>query len=177
MRSASTRRSILFGTLLVLIFLLSLAFTRSGHATLGNVGVPVRCLKVGGEPIPPNTVVFLNCFAADGTSFPDGQRVPASRYLLVTDIVITPDAGTNTTALTDVRLFDAYGTDGRNFAMRFRGTTSASYGEHYTVPFMVLPADHRIEVSTNTFNTAWVEVRVSGLLVTNVSYLPLISQG
>ena len=50
---------------------------------------------------------------------------------------------------------------------------------HFTSPYMVLPADHRLEaenLSGDPDYTNVFEVYVSGLLVTNVSYLPLVNR-
>ncbi|RME47120.1 MAG: hypothetical protein D6791_06630 [Chloroflexi bacterium] len=161
----------------VIAMLLALAWAAAGpvRATLGNTGVPVRCSEAPGTSIQPAESRFLTCVAADGTPFVDGQRVPNGRYLLVTDIMVIPDGGTDVNALTDVTLYDAYGTSGRAYSLRLRGTTTAAYGQHFTTPYMVLPAGHRLEASTAWFAEKWVFVRVSGLLVTNVNYLPLVS--
>jgi len=168
----------IFVVLAAVTVLLLIAWGAAGpvRASLGNTGVPVRCTEQPGASIPPAESRFLTCTAADGTAFVDGQRVPSGRYLLVTDILVTPDGGTDTAALTDVTLFDAYGESGRAYSMRLRGTTTASYDYHFTSPYMVLPAGHRLEASTASFAEKWVFVRVSGLLVTNVNYLPLVNR-
>lgn len=160
------------------VALLAIAWGAAGpvRASLGNTGVPVRCTEQPGASVPPAESRFLTCTAADGTPFVDGQRVPNGRYLLVTDIMVTPDGGTDAAALTDVTLYDAYGESGRSYSLRLRGTTTASYDYHFTTPYMVLPAGHRLEASTAWFAEKWVFVRVSGLLVTNVNYLPLVNR-
>ncbi|MBC7224809.1 MAG: hypothetical protein H5T59_11145 [Anaerolineae bacterium] len=103
------------------------------------------------------------------------QRVPSGYYLLVTDVVVTPDGGTDTSAtINDVILYDAYGSNGRAYSIRFRSLGTGTFSEHFTTPYMVLPAGHRLEAAAAWFNDDWLFVQVSGLLVTNVSCQPLI---
>lgn len=174
----TTKRVVPLALVVAVAAILSITWVAAGpvRASLGNTGVPVRCSEAPGTSIPPGESRFLTCYAADGTPFTDGQRVPTGRYLLVTDILVIPDGGMDTAALTDVTLYDAYGGSGRAYSLRLRGTTTDSYGYHFTTPYMVLPAGHRLEAVTAWFAEKWVFVRVSGLLVTNVNYLPLLNR-
>jgi hypothetical protein len=176
MNTTHSRRIIVVVAAVAVLFAIAWGAAGPVRASLGNTGVPVRCSEAPGTPIQPAESRFLTCTAADGTPFADGQRVPNGRYLLVTDIMVIPDGGTDMEALTDVTLYDAYGNSGRAYSLRLRGTTTASYDYHFTTPYMVLPAGHRLEASIAWFAQKWVFVRVSGLLVTNVNYLPLVNR-
>jgi hypothetical protein len=142
------------------------------RAALGNRGVPVRCYKPGAG-VPPGESEFLTCIPASGSGFSEG-RVPEGYHFLVTDILITPDAGSDIDALTDVRIYAAYGESSRAYSLRFRNTTTSTYSEHFTTPNMVLPEGYRLEVA-NTISAHYVEVEISGLLVNNVTYVPLVA--
>ena len=149
--------------------------TGSADAQLGNSGIPVRCFKPG-PAMAPGTAEFLTCVASDGTLLPEGQRVPAGHYLLITDVLITPDAGTATTGLNDITVFDAYGTNSRQSSFRLRSVLPNSFGVAFNTPYFVLAEGHRLEISSAAFSAHSVEIRVSGLLVTNLSYLPIVQQ-
>lgn len=61
------------------------------QAQLGNNAIPVRCSPATQDGIISGAA-FFRCVAADGTAFGNnGQAVPNGRYLLVTDITLTPD--------------------------------------------------------------------------------------
>lgn len=166
---------------IVLVILLLLVFTGAVfvvadnsrvRAAQGNSGVPVRCFKPG-SALAPGNATFLSCVAADGTPFESGQRVPNGYYLLVLDVLVTPDAGTDVTTLTDVTIYDAYGDSSRQSSFRLRDTSSSTYGRVFGAPYLVLSPGHRLEVTNAAFSESAVEVRISGLLVTNLSYIPL----
>ncbi len=159
---------------MVLIAALTLT-VGSGRATagVGNSGVPVRCFKPGAA-IAPGGESFLSCVASDGTPFAEGQRVPTGYYLMVMDLLVTPDAGTATSGLTDVTIFDAYGTNSRQSSFRLRGVEAASFGFKWSAPYFVMPAGHRLEVTSASFSDFGAEVRISGLLVTNLDFLPAV---
>lgn len=171
------RESFVRLTLVAAIALL-LVGASSGSPSLGRVeavaanhSVPVRCFKSGA--IAPGGQAFLTCIAADGTTFPEGQRVPTGYYLLMTDVVITPDAGNAATGITDIRVFDGYATSSRQSETRFRSTDTSTYSYTYAAPYLVLSAGHRLDVTSAAFSAYGADVRISGLLVTNLDYLPL----
>jgi hypothetical protein len=153
------------------------------QAALGNSGVPVRCTPSGSE-IPIGEARFLECFAADDTPFTDGQRVPSGYYLQVTDIVVTSHGGGPTASDRSLSLYDAFGDASRAYALELSSTHTAdptltgvpTFGLHFTTPYMVLPAGHRLEGVNESWSGGAIKVYVSGLLVTNVTYLPLASK-
>lgn len=160
---------------LTLVIMIGLVVTTgSGKATaaLGNSGVPVRCFKPSAA-LAPGGQTFLNCIASDGTAFAEGQRVPTGYYLLVTDVLITPDAGTATSGIVDLTFYDAYGTNSRQSSFRLRDTRAATFGYQFSAPYFALPATHRLEVTSAAISAHGAEIRVSGFLVTNLNYLPL----
>ena len=148
------------------------------QAAFGNNGTPVRCEPtVTGQTISPGSYEFFRCTAADGTTFTDnGQRVPESYYLIVTDIVITPDTIASDPGKFKLILYAAYGTTSRAFALRFHDISGNTVSEHFTVPYMVLPAGYRIEGLNDAGSTYELNVQISGLLVTNLNYLPLANK-
>ena len=145
----------------------------NAQASLGNQGIPVRCYVSGS--IAPGTTVFLNCITPISPSFVGAQRVPDGYYFLVTDIFVTPVSGGAGNTPVGFYLYNAYGETSRESLYNFRSIDGASYGEHFTSPFYVLVADHRLEVQASNANATSFEIRVTGLLVTNVTYLSLIS--
>jgi hypothetical protein len=148
------------------------ALVWSGRATaLGNSAIPVRCYKT--STLQPGNAAFLTCQSAGGVAFVDNQRVPNGYYFVVTDVLITPDAGLDTTGITDLTLYDAYGDNGRSYSFRLRETRAATFGPSFAAPYMVLIPGHRLEATLAGFSANGVEVRVSGWLVTNLDYLPL----
>lgn len=157
----------------VLALAASLLLPARAAAQLGNAGVPVRCFVPSGSEPNPGGSAFLNCVSADDTPFVDGQRVPENNYLLVTDVFITPKAGSNTNGITSISIFDAYGSGSRQSSFRMRGPNSAQVEMHWASPYLVLRPGHRLEVVLDAASAYGVEVRASGLLVTNLAYLPL----
>ena len=104
---------------------------------------------------------------------PDGQRVPSGRYLVVTDVLITPDAGSATSGIVDLIFYDAYGANYRQSYFRLRSTQADSFGFNFSVPYFVLRDGHRLEVTSAAFSEHGAQIWVSGLLVTNLDFLPL----
>ena len=143
------------------------------RASLGNRGVPVRC-RESGDFIPIGETLFFDCVAADGTPFTDGQHVPEGYYLLVTDVIVTSAGGYGKSSLW---LYDVLEDDTRDYVLKLQswsdGLGNPTFGFHFTTPYMVLPAGHRLE-GENRDSAVNITVFVSGLLVTNVSYLPLV---
>lgn len=173
MRRESIARVTLVAALVLLLLGASsgMAGQSEVSASLGNYSVPVRCFKSGN--LAPGGQAFYSCVAADGTAFPEGQRVPTGYYLLVTDVLITPDAGTALTGITDITVYDGYGTNNRNTHFRLRNTQATTFGYNFGAPYLVLSAGHRLDVTSAAFSAYGADVRISGLLVTNLDYLPL----
>ncbi len=147
----------------------------TARADVGNQGTPVRCYASGGA-ISHGETQFMTCVRADGgyPGFVNSQRVPSGYYFMVTDVFVTPLSGGNGSTTVTFYLFDAYGTSGRASSYTFRSLDGASYGQHFTVPLYVLPADHRIEIQAFNANAADFDLRITGVLTTNVNYLPLV---
>ena len=154
------------------LFVLGAGGSDPAHAAIGNRGIPVRCFTPGAGVVAGNSA-FMTCFAADGTPFSGNQRVPAGYYLLVTDVIVTPRSGTATSGVTEVSVFDAYGTTSRQSQFFLRSTTTGSYAHTFAVPYLVLQADHRLEIVAAGINPFSVDVRVTGLLTNHVAYLPV----
>jgi len=159
------------------ISLLAWVAVRPTAAALGNSGVPVECHGPGYVAISPDTTVFLDCVAADGTAFDSGQRVPGGHYLLVTDLVVTYySGGVVGDTHADLAFYDAFDESSRAASLWLRNPVKGTLGEHFVTPYLVLPGGHRLEVVNPTHSDHLVYVAVSGLLVTNLSYLPLINR-
>ena len=159
----------------VVIGLLGFQFvSKPARASLGNSGIPVQCFPdTLGNTIAPDESAFFRCVAADGTLFNDNQqRVPAGYYLLITDIVITPESGDSTIGAFNLTLYADSGKSNWEYGVEFRDLTGNTVSEHYTVPYMVLPENYRVE-GYNQAATYSLNIYLSGLLVTNVSYMPL----
>jgi hypothetical protein len=71
---------------------------------------------------------------------------------------------------------DAYGANSHASPYTYCSIDGASVGEHFYMPLYVLTADHRLEVHAFNANAATFDIRITGMLVNNVSYLPAISQ-
>ncbi len=142
-------------------------------ASLGNSGVPVRCFTPGAGVTAGNSA-FFTCYAADGTGFSGNQRVPPGYYLAVTDVLVSPRAGAALSGVTEISLFDAYGTASRQSQFYLRSAETSTYGHTFAVPYLVLRPDHRLEVVAAGFNAYSVDVRITGVLVTNLQWLPMV---
>lgn len=163
---------IVVGALLLLGGSVATLGAKPAAAGLGNTGVPVRCFKPGAA-LAPGGQTFLTCIAASGPAFVGNQRVPNGHYFLVTDVLITPDAGANATGIVDLTFFDAYGTDSRQSSFRLRTNEAATFGFNFSAPYFVLQPDHRLEVTSAASSAYGAEIRVSGFLVTNVDFIPM----
>jgi hypothetical protein len=143
-------------------------------AQLGNSGIPVRCVPdATDEVIPDGGAVYFQCVAADGTAFSDGdQAVPAGYYFLVTDVVMTPNRLTTGDIPHDVRLRDVSPGFDLVAEVRLETFRSETVSVNYTTPFLVLGSGHRLSGEHFSLDGFGVRVYVSGLLVTNVAYLP-----
>ncbi|MCX6025116.1 MAG: hypothetical protein NTY23_02450 [Chloroflexi bacterium] len=97
--------------------------------------------------------------------------------MLVTDLVVTYESGGEVGAThMDLVVYDAYDESGRVASLRLRNTDKGTLGEHFVTPYLVLPGGHRLEVVMPNHGDHVVYVVVTGLLVTNLSYLPLINR-
>jgi hypothetical protein len=169
------RKGFWLAVLMVLI-VAGWAAVKPVQAYLGNTGVPVRCIRA--TPLSPGFRNYLPCVPANGPEFTDSnQRVPDGYYFLVTDITIIPDGGTDVEAITDVYVHSSHGESERVTSIRLRNVTTASYGISYRVPYLVLPAGHRLELVNDAVSQKGVSARISGILVTNVNFLPMVATG
>jgi hypothetical protein len=164
---------LLVGSAMVLILGIVLLAPTRAEAALGNTGIPARCYNIGFS-----SPMTLTCITPTGsiTNFVSGQRVPTGYYFVVTDIMITPNAGTNSTdALVDFDLKDAYGAGSLQSSNHFRNLEAGTFGQHFNAPMWVLLPDHYLLVTTRISNQQSFEIRVNGLLVTNLNYIPLVN--
>ncbi len=166
---------LLVATIAVLAFGITQLKPEKVQAALGNQGIPVRCYAPLSS-ISPGITKFMTCVNS-GTNLMGSSRVPSGYYFLVTDVFVTPLSGGPGTANVTFYLFDAYGTSSRASSYTFRSTDGASYGQHFTVPLYVLPYDHRLEVQAFNANNVAFDIRITGLLVTNFTYVPSIISG
>ena len=157
-------------TIVLLAFGISQIKTENVKAALGNEGIPVRCYAPLSS-ISPGITKFMTCVNA-GSNLMGSSRVPLGYYFLVTDVFVTPLSGGPGTANVTFYLFDAYGTDSRASSYTFRSNDGASFGEHFNVPLYVLPYDHRLEIQAFNANNVAFDIRITGLLVTNFTYVP-----
>ncbi len=162
--------------MLIVVIVAGWAVVKPVQAYLGNAGVPVRCIRTA--PLAPGFRNYLPCVPARGPEFTDNnQRVPDGYYFLVTDITIIPDGGTDVEAITDVYIHSSHGESERVTSVRLRNVTTASYGISYRVPYLVLPAGYRLELVNDAVSQKGVSARISGILVTNVGFLPMVVTG
>lgn len=165
------------GLIILMVLLVGLGATwmvnGPARAALGNQGIPVRC-SFTSAGIAPGDDKFLTCLSAAQPSFVGSQRVPDNYYFMVTDILVTPNTSVTSATRIEFYLFDAYGTNSRSSLYHIRSVDSATFGQHFTVPLYVLTSGHRLEVQAFNANATSFDIYVTGLLVTNVNYLPVI---
>lgn len=142
----------------------------SAQASLGNTGVPVKCTVV----VPQGMTSTLSCTAADGTSFANGSDVPTGYYLLVTDIVANPANGTASQLYALELHRYAADSDLENIQLITQG--GATLGEHFITPYLVLSQGQQMRMHVPSSTPGAMTVYVSGLLTTNVAYVPLIAR-
>jgi hypothetical protein len=58
-------------------------------------------------------------------------------------------------------------------SLRLRSTDNATLNLNFSVPYFVLASGERMEASNAWYSDKWANVNVSGLLVSNLVYLPL----
>lgn len=171
-------RIISIGLAFVLITIVAIfisgRFVASAQASLGNSGIPAHCWidSTTGKVFPGGNE-FFKCWTTSGISFTSsGQRVPEGYFFIVTDTVVTPDMPGIVS--TYMFLYVAYGESGRSYGLDFRDKSGNSYGHHFQVPYLILPEGYRLEVTLSASSEAPVKAYVSGLLVTNLNFLPVV---
>lgn len=139
------------------------------EAATGNQGIPARCEAV----FNLGQAATFSCVSAGNVLFVDGQKVPTGFYFLVTDIVITPINTGNGTNLNQIT-FSVNNDTGQVLEISFNTNDRFSDRIHYTTPYIFLAGGEWLRgVNPMTsFSRLWVYV--SGILTTNVNYLPLI---
>ncbi len=170
------RASVTIVVLACLVVVLSIvsAFTAvsSAKAALGTTGVPVSCSQY--VPANTSTAVNLSCYAADGTAFGNNHvTVPAGHYLLVTDVVVSPYGPTSGDWI--VGLLRMQGTTSFD-SIGFDTLTRATFSEHFLTPFFVVSQDQSLGAVSGSSNSGAVSIIVTGLLTTNVTYVPLAAR-
>lgn len=162
---------VLIGLLVAGVFLAA----SSAHAAVGNTGIPARC--TGFATVTQRTGV-LKCYANGITFGTSGEvpdiTVPSSYYFLVTDIVFSPEAGSQVGALS-VRLARWRNTDELD-RIELYASTRDSLSTHFTTPYLVLSAGERLEMYHSSTEIITSRVFVSGMLTTNLEYLPLVAR-
>ncbi len=149
----------------------------SANAQMGNAGVPVRCTHANALTSTINgsgTEQTLTCYRPDGSSF---TTVPANNYLLVTDVVIHEENGSNVGAswLGSLEVKRG-GAVAYNMPFWIEATPFyKTYSQHFTTPYFVLKADDSLNARDMVTTTYFLSMRfyISGILTTNYSYLPL----
>lgn len=160
---------------IIALVLLFLVFQTRGQAALGNVGYPIYCLK---SNLIPGDTQNLRCFNdAAGTNF---VNIPTGYYLLVTDVFVTPSPTCGLDkGILHIYLYDAY-TSGSNTyyedGIQMRELDRETFDYHFQSPVLIVQAAHFLRVETNGGNVCSVDVRVHGWLVTNLSFLPVVTK-
>ena len=169
---------VMAGVVILIIVVITPGLLNPVQASLGNYAVPVRCLPLGGQRILVDSSDFFRCYAADGTRFTDNaQRVPEGYYFIVTDVVITPyQAGSHQDGFYELVLYDSYGASYRRYSLFFRGMTLGTTHNQFIAPYLVLVGGDRLEAYNLPHTSYALRVNISGFLVRNISYLPLISK-
>lgn len=140
-----------------------------------NVGYPVRCYPNGDGSavgsVPTGEFKYFTCLRVGGgfPNFTADGRVPEGHYLLVTDIDITPQAGSDTDGRISVRLYASYGESSRSYSIRMRSSGVDTWSRQYRVPALILGEGFRIEAYNE--GTHWVDPVLTGLLVTRLEFL------
>lgn len=159
---------VLFACLVVVLLVIN-AFTAvsSANAQLGNTGVPVRCDI--SDFIANGSSTDMNCVAADGTSF---TNVPTGHYLMVTDVTMVPIYYATSGRFLGRIVWKNGNLDVKPVWLVTLGAETIS--EHFTVPYLVLPAGHHLEAANFPTSASYATFYVSGLLTTNYNYIPMV---
>jgi hypothetical protein len=114
----------------------------------------------GGGP----TSVFLDCSASDGTQFVGNQRVPDGYLFLVTDVMVTRENDCHVR----MKLYDSYDASSEgDWITLARNDCTTSV--HFTTPYLVLVPGHRLLADYWGNPAEYHSVRVSGVLVSDIS--------
>lgn len=152
--------------LMNLIFINCLLLLSFSSFAGSQVGQPVRCFFSG--TVSPSVTKGFICFNIAGSpNFIDG-KVPAGHFLLVTDITILPDAGTELTGITDISIQVRSSSSSILDILRLRSTTTDSFHRQYKIPHLILAEGQRLDVVNAAFSDFGTKVRISGLLVTQL---------
>lgn len=151
------------------LLLCAAALVRPTHASIGNSGTPIACAARGLDPSGGFNFVQspFSCVMADGTRLMSAT-VPSGYYFLVTDVVLSRQLPT--TQPTSVTLCaQPKGIGACDNMLRIQAS------EHFVTPYLILAAGRVLEAA-NDNSAQGLDVYVSGLLVTNVSYVPSLQR-
>ncbi len=138
------------------------------------VGKPVRCFNQ--FTVQPTDESFLTCLNIAGLPFFEGgQRVPEGHFLLVTDIILTPDAGLSTSGLMDVRVTVAAGENDRLYSLRLRSNAETVH-QRFGISHLILGAGQRLELQNSSLSQFGAQLEITGLLVTELE-MPIYFSG
>lgn len=101
--------------------------------------------------------------------------MPNGRYLLVTDITLTPDRLTTVDTPHKIILRDVAPNNSVTADLRFETFRSETVSVSYATPFLILESGHRLSAKhLSLVDSFGMNVYISGVLVTNVTYMPSI---
>lgn len=177
----NTRRMI--GTLgaafIIVLVLVFLIFQTRVQAALGNVGYPITCLK---SNMTAGNTYNLSCFneALQGTFGESFIQVPTGYYLLVADVLVTPHATCGLEkGLLQFYLYDSYTSGSTTYnedGFPIRELDRETFAFSFQSPGLIVQATHFLRAETNSGNVCSVDLRVTGWLVTNLSFLPVATK-
>lgn len=159
-----TMLSTLVLAIVLAVFLFGLKSVSTANAAI--TGVPVICNR----HVLEGSALDLICTLPDGSTF---TIVPASNYFFVTDVYVRGSASGAWTSQVQVDKLDSFwaAIDYLNFA----GAQREKGSEHFTTPGMLVLAGQKMSAS-NGASAGAIYVKVTGILTTNSSYLPLIQK-
>jgi hypothetical protein len=164
-----TRALTILGFVLVGIVVVTIFSFSAKPATAGKPSGSILVGCRGEDEGSAGSSIFLECNTSDGTLFTENQRVPEGYFLLVTDVTVTRYSGTESRIL--MKLFDAYDISSRGDWLPI-GSEDRMVSAHFTTPYLIIPAGHRLEVEYGATKAEYFGLRVSGLLVNDVSSWP-----
>lgn len=151
-----------------LLIVTAFAAVSSASAQLGNTGVPVICQSTS---LLSGESADMTCQAADGTFFDSAKFVPAGHYLFVTDYLVL--SGTAAGRYSG----EVCSVEGSTLVICLPAYGDPNYpaSKHFTTPMLWAKSGQFLRAS-NTSTLSAMSFRISGLLTTNASYLPLTSR-